>query len=547
MSRRREDVDITALANFDFRDIATMRQSLRRAKELKQLTSEQLTLIGHRGMGPSSVLGPRFDPAYVFPENSIESFKNASLLGADGIELDIFMSKDGHIMVIHDDELWRNVYGNDRKGQALPKHETQQSYKVGQKTLVELKALSIGPNGEKIPTLEEVFALADSINAIRKTEGLPPFILNIELKDETAVKSVLEKVQTYEKEHPGTKVGFDSICFCSFHHECLKALKAQATALGIENIQIAPSIKTATLFGAEQVNPDFTVKEGATYDPKGLAYLKGLVEGQRFTAYDAVLWDIGGPLVQLTKAGGKQLHASTSDFRAYDLNPGLAPFLLEASEEVPVYFKSDEVAKARALLIATAEHRNEARQARQEMLAIKEKEERLVVEEAPRFSSVELETHLPKPIPYSRDLQKLQAEKRELEDKLDGAGMRHTTIIEREHMRQRLISINEELRKMQREAPIAPISQDVRQATFLPSYSSSRSSVSLQQHIQVKQERALTTRDDLERRRDEINKQLDGIGVPTINSVQKHKLRLELTKIDEALKKMPAPTSRKPF
>lgn len=303
--RRSEDVDVTALANLGVRDIATMRQSLVGARRLKELTSEKLTLIAHRGMGPSSVLGSRFGSEYVLPENSLEAFKQAGILGADGIELDIFMSKDGHIMVIHDDELWRNVYGDDRKGRALPRHETQQTYKIGQKTLAELKALSIGPNGEKIPTLEEVFALADSINAIREKEGLPPFILNIELKDETAVEQgVLEKIQRYKEENPGTKVGFDSICFCSFHHECLKALKTRAAALRIEDIQIAPSIKTATLFGAEQVNPDFTVKKGATYDQQGLAYLRGLVEGQGFTAYDAVLWDVYAPLIQLAKEGG---------------------------------------------------------------------------------------------------------------------------------------------------------------------------------------------------------------------------------------------------
>lgn len=215
----------------------------------------------------------------------------------------------------------------------------------------------------------------------------------------------------------------------------------------------------------------------------------------------------------------------------------MAPFLLDASDEVPVYFKSDEVSKARDLLMVTAEYRDDLRQ---------EREQRLALGETPQVSSSALRLHLQKPIPYSRDLQKLQAEKRELEDKLDGVGIKLTTIIEREHMRQRLVSINEELRKMQRGINVGPAPQDVRQATFLPSYRS-RDSIPLQQYPLVPQERVLITRDDFEKRKEAIDKQLSGVGVPTINAMQKHELRLELEKIEETLKTMPVTTPKRTF
>lgn len=47
------------------------------------------------------------------PENTLPSFKKAVELGADGVELDIQLSKDGEIVVCHDEEVDRtsNVKG----------------------------------------------------------------------------------------------------------------------------------------------------------------------------------------------------------------------------------------------------------------------------------------------------------------------------------------------------------------------------------------------------------------------------------------------------
>jgi len=48
------------------------------------------------------------------PENTIAAFRQGLEEGADAIELDIFLSKDGVPMAIHDDELNRNVSGARR-------------------------------------------------------------------------------------------------------------------------------------------------------------------------------------------------------------------------------------------------------------------------------------------------------------------------------------------------------------------------------------------------------------------------------------------------
>lgn len=83
------------------------------------------------------------------PENTLAAFRLAVEQGADGIELDAKLTADGKVVVIHDQTVNRTT-----GGQGL----------VCRKTLAQLKALDAGRffspsfTGEKIPTLEEVFA-----------------------------------------------------------------------------------------------------------------------------------------------------------------------------------------------------------------------------------------------------------------------------------------------------------------------------------------------------------------------------------------------------
>lgn len=77
------------------------------------------------------------------PENTLKAFKLALDQGADGIELDVHLSADGHVVVIHDGDLERTTDGTGR---------------VEETTLAELHQLNAG-EGEKIPTLAEVLDL----------------------------------------------------------------------------------------------------------------------------------------------------------------------------------------------------------------------------------------------------------------------------------------------------------------------------------------------------------------------------------------------------
>ncbi len=96
-------------------------------------------VIAHRGFSGAA------------PENTLSAFRKAIEIGSDMIELDIQQSKDGNIVVIHDETLEKTTNG---KG------------KVVDHTLQELKKLDAGSkfraefSGERIPTLREVLGLA---------------------------------------------------------------------------------------------------------------------------------------------------------------------------------------------------------------------------------------------------------------------------------------------------------------------------------------------------------------------------------------------------
>jgi glycerophosphoryl diester phosphodiesterase len=83
------------------------------------------------------------------PENTLAAFRRAEALGADMIELDVQLARDGNVVVIHDWTLDRTTDG------AGP---------VGARSLAELRALDAGAwfasefRGERVPTLAEVLA-----------------------------------------------------------------------------------------------------------------------------------------------------------------------------------------------------------------------------------------------------------------------------------------------------------------------------------------------------------------------------------------------------
>lgn len=104
------------------------------------------------------------------PENTLQAFQKALDLKADGIELDVHLSADGHLMVIHDETIDKTTNG---KGF------------VNTLSLTELKSFTIADN-HTIPTLQDVFDLVDK-----------KCLINIELKSSDSYKKVVALIETY--------------------------------------------------------------------------------------------------------------------------------------------------------------------------------------------------------------------------------------------------------------------------------------------------------------------------------------------------------------
>lgn len=107
--------------------------------------------IGHRG-----IMG-------VEPENTLRSFIAAQQAGLDLIELDLHLSKDGALVVMHDADVDRTTDG---------------SGPIAEKTLAELRVLDAG-RGERIPVFEEV------LDAVTTP-------LQAEIKDVAAARALAE-------------------------------------------------------------------------------------------------------------------------------------------------------------------------------------------------------------------------------------------------------------------------------------------------------------------------------------------------------------------
>ena len=93
-----------------------------------------------------------------YPENTLEAFSAAMELGVDQLETDIRITKDGHLVLIHDETVDRTTNGTG---------------KVCDLTLEQLQALDAG-NGTKIPTLTQFMELV---------KDHPTITVDLELKE----------------------------------------------------------------------------------------------------------------------------------------------------------------------------------------------------------------------------------------------------------------------------------------------------------------------------------------------------------------------------
>lgn len=129
-------------------------------KRKRDYSAFRVTAFAHRGL---------HNAAAGIPENSLAAFQRAKEKGY-GVELDVYLTADNHLVVHHDRSLKR-ICGMDRN--------------IDQMTLEEIRKFSLSGTDEKIPTLDEVLSLIDGRIPIiiemksdrgRMARALPPIL-----------------------------------------------------------------------------------------------------------------------------------------------------------------------------------------------------------------------------------------------------------------------------------------------------------------------------------------------------------------------------------
>ena len=278
-------------------------------------------------MGPTSVLKPEDFSDETLPENSLAAIKHALDLGADGFELDVHITKDNKIAVVHDNALNKKVYGADREGNDLGN--------VSDHTLEELKKYNIG-NGHTIPSLKEVLDFVVVENEKRAKQHKLPLIMNIELKGDNVVDQTFSEISEYLK---AGKLRIEDFVFNSFNWDKLCELRQYS-----EDFKVVPAIRTTDLFGEENVvMPGFKVAKDAKYADQALRGLQELHNEIGCFAFDCIVFDLRPEFVEFCKKNQIGLFTSTSseNMKAENVKPNLA-LMLDAADDLPmVCFRAD--------------------------------------------------------------------------------------------------------------------------------------------------------------------------------------------------------------
>ncbi len=157
------------------------------------IKGDEFTTIAHRGAS-----------AY-YPENTLKSFQGAISMGADMIEFDVQLTRDGEVVVFHDEKLARCTNGKGR---------------IADYPLAQLKKLDVGSwfgkeyQGAKIPILEEVLSLCRDKVAV-----------NIEIKTEAVSENIRNGIEEKSLNIVETRGMREHVVFSSFDPRAITHLK----------------------------------------------------------------------------------------------------------------------------------------------------------------------------------------------------------------------------------------------------------------------------------------------------------------------------------
>lgn len=203
----------------------------------------------------------------VEPENTLRSFVRAEREGMDVIEMDLHLSKDGALVVMHDAEVDRTTDGSGA---------------IGDHTLAELRELDAG-QGERIPVFEEV------VDAVRAP-------LQAEIKDRAAARALAEVISRRDL--------LGRVEVLSFHDEALAEIRT-----------LLPTVRSALVasrYGLDVIDRARAVGAGALVLNIRRLTLE-LVERAHDAGLRVIGWTVNTP-DHLRLARGLGLDGGTTDY-----------------------------------------------------------------------------------------------------------------------------------------------------------------------------------------------------------------------------------------
>jgi len=183
---------------------------------------EKPWVVGHRGASGHA------------PENTTASFRRAVELGARFIETDLHLSRDSHLVAIHDSTLERTTNGRGA---------------VRDYNLIELQELDagswFGPEfaGQRIPTLEEILRFAREAD----------IIFYLEIKSESGLglhHALVSALRAPEDTARSVVISFDSVIL-----EKIRQLDATLMTGLLFDRPMADVVEQAQRLGARQLAP----------------------------------------------------------------------------------------------------------------------------------------------------------------------------------------------------------------------------------------------------------------------------------------------------
>jgi glycerophosphoryl diester phosphodiesterase len=214
------------------------------------------------------VIAHRGDSAHR-PENTLAAFAGALEVGAEIVELDVQLTRDDHVVVLHDDSVDRTTSGNG---------------KIRALTLAEVRSLSAGyadrfgdaHAGERVPTLAEALGLLRDRARVM-----------IEIKKESVTEDAEAGVEARTVEEIRRAGMVEQVAFLSFDRRALERCRKLAPAVTRGHLfyraEIGEVIEGAKAVGSELVLPE-----------KGMLS-KGLVDRARAEGLKIATWVVDDP------------------------------------------------------------------------------------------------------------------------------------------------------------------------------------------------------------------------------------------------------------